>query len=152
MLRALIRSAAVARIVLAQPFALVLEALQHLLEASGQHIVARCDSVEKLELCLRRHAPEVALVDALLAPDGDVAFLVGAARRGLDGGRLVLLVPEVTPCLARDALALEVDGVLLDNRVSRASWPGSSASPQVTRCFPRAGLRPPTGRPTRATV
>ena len=102
-----------ARIVLAQPFALVLEALQRMVEASGQNIVARCDSAERLEACLRRNAPEVALVDTLLAPDGDIVALVETARRGIGDGRLVLLVPEVTPCLARHALALEVDGVLL---------------------------------------
>jgi DNA-binding NarL/FixJ family response regulator len=102
-----------ARIVLAQPFALVLEALERLLEASGQNVVARCDSAERLELCVRRNAPDVVLMDTLLAADGDIAGLVAAARRGLDGGRLVLLAPEVTPCLARDALALEIDGVLL---------------------------------------
>lgn len=101
------------RIVLAQPFALVLEALGHLLEASGLNVVARCASVRELEPCLRRHAPDVAVMDTLLARDGDVAALVEVARRGLNGGRLVLLVPEVTPCLARDALALELDGVLL---------------------------------------
>jgi DNA-binding NarL/FixJ family response regulator len=103
----------VARIVLAQPFALVLEALQRLLEASGQNIVARCDCAAHLETCLRRNAPDVALIDTLMAPDGDVAGLVKAARRGLGDGRLVLLAPEVTPCLARDALELEIDGVLL---------------------------------------
>jgi hypothetical protein len=123
---------AVARIVLAQPFALVLEALQRLLEASGQHIVARCDDVEKLETCLRRYAPEVALVDTLMAPDGDVASLVAAARRGLDGGRLVLLVPEVTPCIARDALAPGTNAPAPDAGVVVNVPPGSTVTNNTT--------------------
>jgi DNA-binding NarL/FixJ family response regulator len=48
-----------------------------------------------------------------MAEDGDIAALIRAARRGLGDGRLVLLVPKVEPGLARDVLALEVDGVLL---------------------------------------
>jgi two-component system, NarL family, nitrate/nitrite response regulator NarL len=91
----------------------VLEALQRLLEAAGLDVVARCDSADDLEGCLRRHAPDVVLIDSQLAADGDVAGLIERARRGFDGGRLVLLVPELTPVLARDALALEIDGVLL---------------------------------------
>jgi DNA-binding NarL/FixJ family response regulator len=69
--------------------------------------------VVDLEACARRHAPDVALVDTLLAPDGDVAVLIRAARRGLGAGKLVLLVPEVQPGVAREALALEIDGALL---------------------------------------
>jgi DNA-binding NarL/FixJ family response regulator len=100
-------------VVLGHPYLLVLEALGWLLEASGLNIVARCDTAAELEQSLRRHSPDVALVDSLLARDGDVAGLIRAARHSIDGGRLVLLVPEVEPALARDALALEIDGVLL---------------------------------------
>ena len=101
------------RIVLAQPFALMLEALQHLLEAAGIDVVALCTCTTDLEQCLRRHAPDLAVVDTLMADDGDTAALIRAARRGLGDGKLVLLVPKVEPGLARDVLALEVDGVLL---------------------------------------
>jgi DNA-binding NarL/FixJ family response regulator len=101
------------RIVLAEPHALMLEALERLLAASGLNVVGRCDGATDLERCLRRYAPDVALVDTLLAGDGDHVSLIRAARRGLDSGRLVLLVPEIVPSLARDALALEIDGVLL---------------------------------------
>jgi DNA-binding NarL/FixJ family response regulator len=101
------------RVVVAHPFRLMLEALERLLTTSGLDVVGRCERVVDLEACARRHAPDVALVDTLLAPDGDVAVLIRAARRGLGAGKLVLLVPEVQPGVAREALALEIDGALL---------------------------------------
>ncbi|HWM11237.1 MAG TPA: response regulator transcription factor [Solirubrobacteraceae bacterium] len=59
------------------------------------------------------YAPDIALVDPELAEDGDLPALVATVRRGLGTGRLVLLACRVDPVLARDSLALEVDGVLL---------------------------------------
>jgi DNA-binding NarL/FixJ family response regulator len=129
-----------ARIVLAQPFALVLEALERLLETSGLDVVARCDDGAQLEFCIRRHAPDVVLMDSLLARDGDVTALVGAARRGLGEGRLVLLVPEVTPCLARDALALEIDGVLLKTSSSACVVAGLERIAAGDAVFPAGWL------------
>jgi DNA-binding NarL/FixJ family response regulator len=129
-----------ARIVLAQPFALVLEALESLLEASGLNVVARCDDAAQLEFCVRRHAPDVVLMDTLLARGGDLAAVIEAARRGLGEGRLVLLVPEVTPCLARDALALEVDGVLLKTASSQCVVAGLDRIAAGDAVFPAGWL------------
>lgn len=128
------------RLVLAQPYTLVLDALERLLEASGFHVVGRCESASELERCLLRHDPDVALVDTLLAGDGDVPALVGAARRGLRHGRLVLLVPEVVPALARDALALAIDGVLLKTAPSESVIGGLDRIAAGDAVFPAGWL------------
>jgi DNA-binding NarL/FixJ family response regulator len=99
--------------VLAQPHELICDALEQLLAAAGLHVVACCDRAADLERCLRAHAPDVALIDADMAADGDVAGLIRAAWRGLGDGRLVLLARDVDPALARATLELEVDGVVL---------------------------------------
>jgi DNA-binding NarL/FixJ family response regulator len=102
-----------ARVVLAGPHELVLEGLERLLEQSGLDVVARCARTADLHRCLVSYAPDVAIVDAEFADDGDVRTLIEGVRRGLDAVRLVLLARRVDPALARDSLALEVDGVLL---------------------------------------
>jgi DNA-binding NarL/FixJ family response regulator len=102
-----------ARVVLAGPHELVLEALEHLLERSGLDVVGRCARPADLDRCLASYAPDVALVDADFADVGDVPALIEEVRRGLGSGLLVLLAPHLDPALARDSLALEVDGVLL---------------------------------------
>jgi DNA-binding NarL/FixJ family response regulator len=101
------------RVVLGQPHALLLEALESLLEASGFAVVARCDCISGLERCLRAHAPDVALVDTELVGPAELADLIRAATRALGDGRLVLLAPALDPALARESLALDVDGVVL---------------------------------------
>jgi DNA-binding NarL/FixJ family response regulator len=100
-------------VVLTGPHELVLEALEQLLEQSGLDVVGRCARPADLYRCLTSYAPDVALVDAELAEDGDLPALIERVRRGLGTGRLVLLASELDPALARDSLALEVDGVLL---------------------------------------
>jgi DNA-binding NarL/FixJ family response regulator len=102
-----------ARIVLMGPHELVLEALEGLLEQSGLDVVGRRTRAADLHRCLESYAADVALVDAEFAEDGDATGLIHAVRRGLGAGRLVLLASHVDPALARDSLALEVDGVLL---------------------------------------
>ena len=102
-----------ARAVLTGPHELVLEALEHLLEQAGLDVVCRCARPADLYRCLTSYAPDVALVDAELAEDGELPALVERVRRGLGTGRLVLLASHVDPALARDSLALEVDGVIL---------------------------------------
>lgn len=102
-----------ARLVLAQRHELVLEALGHLLSAAGFDVVARCARPHDLEACLRAHAPDLALVDIEMAADGDVAALIGAASRGVLGGRLVLLASRIEPALARETISSAVDGVIL---------------------------------------
>jgi DNA-binding NarL/FixJ family response regulator len=128
------------RIVIGQPYTLVLEALARLLDAAGLNVVARCDCTADLEACMRRHAPDVALVDPLLAADGDIVALVRSARRGLGGGRLVLLVPEVAPALAREALALEIDGVLLKSARSDSVVAGLERLAAGDAVFPAGWL------------
>jgi DNA-binding NarL/FixJ family response regulator len=128
------------RIVIGQPYTLVLEALARLLDAAGLNVVARCDCTADLEACMRRHAPDVALVDPLLAADGDIVALVRSARRGLGGGRLVLLVPEVAPALAREALALEIDGVLLKSANSDSVVAGLERVAAGDSVFPAGWL------------
>jgi DNA-binding NarL/FixJ family response regulator len=128
------------RVVLGQPYALVLEALERLLEDLGLNVVARCDRAADLERCLERHHPDLAVLDTLLASDGDIASLARAARRGLNGGRLVLLVPEVAPALARDALALEIDGVLLKSARSDSVVAGLERVAAGDAVFPAGWL------------
>jgi DNA-binding NarL/FixJ family response regulator len=128
------------RVVLGQPYALVLEALERLLEDRGLNVVARCDRAADLERCLQRNHPDVAVVDTLLASDGDIASLARAARRGLNGGRLVLLVPAVAPALARDALALEIDGVLLKSARSESVVAGLERVAAGDAVFPAGWL------------
>jgi DNA-binding NarL/FixJ family response regulator len=79
-------------------------------------------------------------MDTLLARGGDLAAVIEAARRGLGEGRLVLLVPEVTPCLARDALALEVDGVLLKTASSQCVVAGLDRIAAGDAVFPAGWL------------
>jgi DNA-binding NarL/FixJ family response regulator len=99
--------------VLTGPHELVLEALQQLLEYSGLDVVGRCTRLADLDRCLESYAPDVALVDVEFAAGGDVPGLIQAVRRRLGAGRLVLLASHVDATLARDSLALDVDGVLL---------------------------------------
>jgi DNA-binding NarL/FixJ family response regulator len=106
------------RIVLAQPHALMLEALEHLLEQAGLDVVGRCMRAAELDRCLASYAPEIALVDAEFADEGELPELIRNARRGLGTARLVLLAPRVDPVLARDSLAAAVDGVLLKSASS----------------------------------
>ena len=102
-----------ARVVLTGPHELVLEALEQLLERAGLDVVGRCARPADLHRCLTSYAPDVVLVDAELAEYGELPALIEGVRRGLGTGRLVLLASELDPGLARDSLALEVDGVLL---------------------------------------
>jgi DNA-binding NarL/FixJ family response regulator len=99
--------------VLGEPFTLMLEALERLLEDLGLDVVGGCSRVQELEECMRRHAPDIALMDTLIAPEGDLGALIRTARRGLEDAKQVLLVAEIEPSVARAALELEVDGVLL---------------------------------------
>jgi DNA-binding NarL/FixJ family response regulator len=105
--------------VVAQPHALVVDALEGLFEAAGFAVVARCTVLDDLEQCLRAYAPHLALIDVDLVGPGEVADLVLAARRGLPTGRLVLLVPQLEPALARGALDLDIDGVVLKCAAAR---------------------------------
>ena len=102
-----------ARLVLAQPYELICDALEQLLDAAGFAVVACCDRVADLARCVRTHRPDITLADADMAPGGDVAALVRMVSEDLGGGRLVLLACSVSPALARDTLALAVDGVVL---------------------------------------
>ena len=128
------------RLVLCQPYALELEALERLLASSGLSVVARCSCIAEIEPCLRRHDPDVALIDTVLARDGDVGALVQAARRGLEDGRVALLVPEVAPALAREAIALEVDGVLLKSACSDSVVAGLERIADGDTVFPAGWL------------
>jgi DNA-binding NarL/FixJ family response regulator len=101
------------RFVLAQPHGLMNAALGGMLGAAGMRVVASCTCVTELARCLRASAPDVALVDADLAAGGDVGDLLRTAREALPCGALVLLAPQVDAALARQALAADVDGVLL---------------------------------------
>jgi DNA-binding NarL/FixJ family response regulator len=107
-----------ARLVLALPHELMLDALSGLLSAAGMHVVGRCSRAEQLERCVRDHAADLALLDADLAPDG-FRDLVRAAEAALPGVRTVLLAPAVEPALAREAFASEVDGVLLKSATTQ---------------------------------
>jgi DNA-binding NarL/FixJ family response regulator len=90
---------------------LMLDALARLLASTGVNVVARCTCVPDLERCLRAHGPEIALLDTEMG--ADLEHLVGAARRGIGDGRLVLLAPRLDAGLARESLDLAVDGVVL---------------------------------------
>jgi DNA-binding NarL/FixJ family response regulator len=92
---------------------LICDALEQLLASAGLDVVGCCDCANDLERCLRAHRPDLALVDTDMAPGGDVAGLVRAALNGLGGGRLVLLARSLDPALARETIALAVDGVVL---------------------------------------
>jgi DNA-binding NarL/FixJ family response regulator len=101
------------RLALAHPHELMLEALTWLLESAGFAVAARCATPDCLLRCLRAHVPDVAVVDADLAPGDALGALVGAAASARHGGRLVLLAAGVEPGLARETVTLELDGVLL---------------------------------------
>ena len=131
----------------------MLEALEQLLEQSGLDVVGRCTRPADLDRCLTSYAPDVALVDAELAEDGDVAGLIRAVRRGLGTGRLVLLAPELDAGpgarLARARGRRRAPQV----RLRRAtSSPGCRASSPATPCFRPGGSPPHTGRAGRATA
>jgi DNA-binding NarL/FixJ family response regulator len=110
--------AARARIVLAQPHALVLEALSRLLDDAGLTVVARCTSLAALQRRLRVHATDVVLLDEDLAPPAAVGAMVEDLRAVVSDARVVLLVSGVDPAMARKTVALEVDGVLLKSASS----------------------------------
>ena len=101
------------RLVLAVPHELLLEALAGLLGGSGFTVVARCTGVAEIERCVRAHAPDLAVVDSDLVPAGELADALRGTRDALSGGHLVVLAPGLDATLARETLALEVDGVLL---------------------------------------
>jgi DNA-binding NarL/FixJ family response regulator len=101
------------RLALALQEVLVLDAMERLLRSAGIDVVGRCGCVADLERCLRGHDADIALVDTEMAGDGGVRELVGAARRGVLDGRLVLLAPACDCALARASLDLDVDGVVL---------------------------------------
>ena len=101
------------RLVIAQPHELICDALARLLQAAGFDVAGRCACEHELEACLRALMPELALVDADLARDGDVAALLRSASRAIPEGRLVLLAAGVDCRLARQTLDLDVDGVVL---------------------------------------
>jgi DNA-binding NarL/FixJ family response regulator len=99
-----------ARVVVAQPQGLMVEALAGILESAGFAVVGRCTAARDLMACLAAHSPDIALVDEQF--DGD-ASTITEARRALPRGRLVLLASAVEPALARETLELDVDAVLL---------------------------------------
>jgi AmiR/NasT family two-component response regulator len=67
------------RLVLAQPYTPICDALEHLLEAAGLEVIGRCGDVADLEECLRRLEPDISLVDADMAADGHVEWLLRPA-------------------------------------------------------------------------
>jgi DNA-binding NarL/FixJ family response regulator len=101
------------RLVIAQPHELLCDALETLLVAAGLEVVARCTRPCELDHCVGMAGADVALLDAEMAAGGDVEDVVGAVRRGLPDGKIVLLAPGLDPALARSSLQLEVDGVVL---------------------------------------
>jgi DNA-binding NarL/FixJ family response regulator len=105
------------RLVLAQPHKLMLDALSGLLASAGM-LVTACSCAGELERCLRTHKPDLVLLDADLASSG-VGDLVRMARNAATGVRVILLAPAVDPVLAREALAADVDGVLLTTATTR---------------------------------
>jgi two-component system, NarL family, response regulator DesR len=100
------------RLVIAQSAGLVREALEALLGVSGFTVLARCTRADELAPCMRAHAPDIVLVDADLA-DGEISELLTKASRGMPGGRVVLLAPQVDPWLALQTLEVAIDGVVL---------------------------------------
>jgi DNA-binding NarL/FixJ family response regulator len=105
------------RLVLAQPHKLLLDALSGLLASAGMDVTA-CSCPVELERCMRTHKPDLALLDADLAPSG-LGDLVRTVRNAAPGVRVVLLAPAVEPALAREALAADLDGVLLKCAATR---------------------------------
>ena len=101
------------RLVIAQPHELICDALGRLLQAAGFEVAGRCACADELETCLGAFTPELALVDADLACDGDVRALLRSASRAIPEGRVVLLAAGVDSRLARQTLEVEVDGVVL---------------------------------------
>jgi DNA-binding NarL/FixJ family response regulator len=99
----------------AQRHTLLRDALVDLLRRCGLHVVGSCGCPATLDRCLRAHEPDVALIDADL---GELVEMVRAARSAAPAVRLVFLVPEIDPGLARTALTAEVDGVLLKSATS----------------------------------
>lgn len=106
------------RLLLAHPHELMLEALTWLLESAGFAVVARCATPDCLVRCLRVHVPDIAVVDAGLAPGEALGGVVCEASSARHGGRLVLLAARLEPALAQETVALELDGVLLKTAAS----------------------------------
>jgi DNA-binding NarL/FixJ family response regulator len=101
------------RLVIAQPHELICDALARLLQTAGFDVAGRCVRADELGPCLRVVAPDLTLVDADLACDGDAGALLRSAAHAFPHGRLVLLAAGVEPRLARETLDIEVDGVVL---------------------------------------
>jgi DNA-binding NarL/FixJ family response regulator len=132
------------RLVLALPHKLMLDALSGLLASAGMD-VRTCSCATELERCLRVNRPDLVLLNADLAPDG-VGDLVCRARSAAPGVRVVLLAPAVEPALARDALASDVDGVLLTSASTRDFVAGLRHLAAGDAVFPAgwlAAARPP---------
>ena len=97
-------------LVLAQPHELVLDAFSRLLEQAGFDVVCCCTTPECLARCTPIHRPELALVDDALG----VHEVTATVRAAFPEVKVVVLASSgLDPELARETLALEVDGVLL---------------------------------------
>jgi DNA-binding NarL/FixJ family response regulator len=101
------------RLVIAKRHELICDALARLLQMAGFEVAGRCARADELAPRLGALTPDLTLVDADLACDGDVGALLRSATRAVPEGRLVLLADRVEPALARQTLDVEVDGVVL---------------------------------------
>lgn len=98
--------------------ALLLTALAGLLERIGLEVRCTATTPAALERGLRRHAPDLVLVDAALGNGGDPLDFVDGLHGAAPGSGIVVLVEELTPALAHAALDREVAGVVLGSALT----------------------------------
>jgi DNA-binding NarL/FixJ family response regulator len=91
----------------------MLSALTGLLETAGLEVVCAATSPPALARGLRGHRPELALVDATLGNGEAPLAFVDVLRAASPETQVVVLVHELTPCMAHAALDREVAGVVL---------------------------------------
>jgi DNA-binding NarL/FixJ family response regulator len=109
------------RVVLADDDVLLREGLAGLLERSGFEVVGQCDNASELVTLVRRHRPELAIVDIRMPPTHTSEGLEAAAliRKELPETAILVLSAHVQVEQATDLLASgERNGYLLKSRVT----------------------------------
>ena len=99
-------------VVIGQRPALQLDAVSRELAAAGFEIRGTATSCEQLRRAIAALPPDVALVHAGLEPTAPLGF-VADLRLVAPDTAIVVLIDDLSPCLAHAALAHEVDGVVL---------------------------------------
>jgi DNA-binding NarL/FixJ family response regulator len=148
------------RLVIGEDSVLFREGLASLLADAGHDIVARAGDAPELVAAVRRHRPDLAIIDVRMPPDltDDGARAAKQLRHEIPDLAIVLLSQHIETSHSVELVATGGFGYLLKDRIldvedflgalRRVAAGGSALDPEVVARLIRTGVGGPLGRLT----